>query len=154
MNTNSELVSNIRNNHANLYITEITNNDMKFLPEQHDGFVEYKRTLIDCTDKKAIQYATQMRWRITENIKHQCATYYIGVDDDGAIIGLTNDDIIACVTKIVSIAGTIDASITGIHIIHIGDLSIIKICVKIKKIKDNYLVDFNDDNIELVQTRA
>ena len=140
----SQLISDIKAIHPNLFVTETINNDIKFMPEQQDGFVEYKRTLIDCTNKKAIQYATQMRWRITENIKNQRAIYYIGVDDDGAIIGLTDQEIIGCITKIVSIANTIDASVYGVHIIHIGSLSIIKIFVKIKKISDNYMVDFEE----------
>lgn len=140
----SQLILAIKAIHSNLFVTETINNDIKFMPEQQDGFIEYKRTIIDCTDKKAIQYATQMRWRITENTKHQKATYFIGVDDDGAIIGLNDQEIIGCISKIVSIADTINASVYGVHIIHVGYSSIIKICVKIKKINDNYLVDFID----------
>ena len=81
---------------------------------------------------------------ISENLKNQCATYFIGVDDNGSIVGLTNEEIIGCVEKFVSIADTIGASIIGIQIIHVNNRSIIKLGVKIKKINDNYLVEFGD----------
>ena len=76
-----------------------------------------------------------------ENIKHQYAIYYIGVDDDGSIIGLDTDGITNSITHFIEIAQSISASITGINIIEIlGSTDadavsqfILKIGVKIKK---------------------
>lgn len=144
MNAKSDIVAKIKIKFPKLYVTEIIDNSMIFGPEKDNGYVEYKRTIVDCSNNKAEKYATQMRWRISENLKHQCATYYIGIDDDGTIIGLSDEDITECIDRFVHIAKTIDASITNIQIIHIEKFTIIRIIVKIKKIYNNYLVEFGD----------
>ncbi len=144
MNVNSSIVSQIKSKFPRLYVTETVNNNMTFGPEKDDGYIEYKRTIADCSDNKAQKYATQMRWRISENVRNQCATYFIGIDDDGTIVGLSDKEIMECVTRFVSIAKSINASIIGIQIIQISEFSIIRIIVKIKKIFDNYLVEFGD----------
>jgi GTPase len=141
---NIDIVTQIKTSFPKLYVTEVNDNNIIFDPEQDDGYVEYKRTIAHCSENKAEKYATQMRWRISENLRYQCATYYIGIDDDGTIIGLTNKEIMDCISRFVSIAKTISASITGIQIIHVNCLTIIRIIVKIKKISDNYLVDFGE----------
>lgn len=142
----SNIITEIKIKFPKLFVTETIDNDLTFGPEKTDGFVEYKRTLVDCNNTKAQKYATQMRWRITENIKSQCATYFIGIDDDGTIIGLTDEDIVNCVVRFVSIAQSISASIVGVQLIHINNFTIIKIGVKIKKIFDNFLVDFDGNS--------
>ena len=144
MNGSPNIIVQIKNLFPKLFVTEIVNDNMTFDPESDNGHIEYKRTIADCGDKKAEKYATQMRWRISENVRNQCATYYIGIDDDGTIVGLSNEEIIECVTQFVLISRTISASIIGVQIIHINEFSIIKIGVKIKKIQDNYLVEFGD----------
>ena len=144
MDINSTIINQIKSLYPKLYVTQIVENNLIFDAEKDNGSIEYKRTLVACDDKKAQQYATQMRWRITENIRHQCATYFIGIDDDGDIIGLSNEDIIECITCFVTIANLISASITGIQLIHINELTIIKIGVKIKKIQDDYYIEFDD----------
>ena len=144
MNTNSTIANHIKSLFPKLFVTEIVDNNLTFNAEKDNGFIEYKRTLVACDDKKAQQYATQMRWRITENIRHQCATYFIGIDDDGGIIGLSDNEIIECITCFVTIANLINASITAVQLIHIYELTIIKIGVKIKKIQDDYYIEFGD----------
>jgi len=144
MNGSPNIIVQIKNLFPKLFVTEIVNDNMTFDPESDNGHIEYKRTIADCGDKKAEKYATQMRWRISENVRNQCATYFIGIDDDGTIVGLSNEEIIECVTQFVLISRTISASIIGVQIIHINEFSIIKIGVKIKKIQDNYLVEFGD----------
>ena len=142
---NISLMDKIKDKFPKFYLKEVTNSDFKLKPENDDGYVEYKRTLVDCSEKKAAQYATQMQWRIKQNIKNQFATYYIGVDDDGTIIGLSEDDTFECLNKFVSIASTVGASIIGIEIIHINSVIVIQIKVRIKKAKDNYIVEFDQD---------
>ena len=143
----SEIINDLKSKFPKLFIKEITTNDLKFEPEVDEGSVEYKRTLANCTKNKIEKYASQMIWRINENFHKQCATYFIGVDDNGAIIGLSNDDIIACVTCFVSITKSIEASISAIHIIHVKELSIIKIGVRIKKLNTNFLVEFDESAV-------
>ena len=141
---NKKMVTLVKKKFPKLFVTEIIDNNLKFGPELDDGFIEYKRTLVDCSEIKVAKYATQMRWRIMENIRNHSATYFIGIDDNGSIIGLSNEEIIDCIVCFVSIAASINASITCIQITHVNDLTIIKIIVKIKKIKDNYLVEFGE----------
>ena len=139
----SNILSIIKQKFPKLFFTEMFTDKYILSAEKDEGFIEYKRTLADCDEKREQKYATQMRWRISENTKNQCATYFLGVDDDGTIIGLNHNEIYVCIEKFVQIASTIDASITGIHIIHVENLTILKIMVKIKKIICNYLVDFD-----------
>lgn len=138
------LMDRIKSTYPKLFITKMVDNQIKFKPENDIGYIEYKRTLIDCNIIKMQKYASQMRWRISENIKHQFATYYIGIDDDGSIVGLNNDEAFECVKNFVSITELIKASITEIQIINIYNSLIMKINVKIKKNINNYLSDFNE----------
>lgn len=140
------MIRQINTSYPKLYITEKTVDSINLNPEQDDGHIEYKRTLIHCNGKKIDKYATQMRWRITENVKNQIAIYYIGVDDDGSIHGLTDDNICDCIDRFVIIANKIDASIVSVQIIHITETmqKILKIRVKIKKIYDDCIYDFGE----------
>lgn len=146
MINDSNLILKIKNKYPKLYIREIIDDKLVFNEEKDYGFVEYKRILTDFDEKRAQKYATQMRWRILQNSKNQCATYYIGVDDDGTITGLTESEIEECIKNIVLVATTINASIVDVKIVHIKELTIVKIIIKNKKISDNYLFEF-DDNV-------
>lgn len=59
-------------------------------PEKEDGNIEYKRKLTDVTDSRIEHLASQMRYRCDEG-KSECI-YDIGVDDDGTMIGVTEDE--------------------------------------------------------------
>lgn len=145
MDNTSVLFQRIREKFPKFYLTEVINDSLKMSPENDDGYVEYKRTLIDCSDKKAEKYATQMQWRIKQNIKSQFATYYIGVDDDGEIVGLSDEDAFKCIDIFLSISSAIEASIIGIKLIRINNLVVVEIKVKLKKIKNDYLVEFEQN---------
>ena len=143
VNLNLDVISQIKSFYPKLFFKEIISfSDIKFPPENPNGPIEYKRTLSNCTPERGIKYATQMRWRITENKNNGLATYYIGLDDNGSIAGLSEEDMINSIHSFVYIASSIQASITYIQIICANNLSIMKIGVKIKKIKDNFLVEF------------
>lgn len=129
-----------------LYTENIINDDLKLDAESDNGYIEYKRTLVDCNSTKMENYATQMRWRITQNTK-QIATYYVGIDDSGCVIGLSIKDIILSIDNFYTITKIINASIIKIIVINVLDKLILKIFVKIKKkINDGFFVDFIDDN--------
>lgn len=138
-------MNNILKDHfPQLYFMFIVNDNLHFEKEPQTGHTEYKRTLVNCDESKIQQYATQMRWRISENDR-QIADYYIGVDDDGIIIGLSPEDIIKCVQQIINITKIIQASIMVIILITINNKTILHAKVKIKKkIVDNYQIDFID----------
>lgn len=59
-------------------------------PENHYGNVEYKRSLVDKSDNRIACIATQMRMRLHEG--HGEAIYVIGVDDDGSIVGVNDEE--------------------------------------------------------------
>lgn len=124
-----------------LYVVEKTDNKMVMSAENAEGYVEYKRDLKNCTIQKCQKYATQMRWRISENTKKSTATYYIGVDDNGEVRGLAESDVVETINVFLTIAGLIDASVVVVELIWVKEMVVIKAKVKIKNICNNYLVD-------------
>ena len=135
------IINQIKKQFPKFFVTEVTNDDLTFSPEKDNGFIEYKRKLDICTKDREEKYATQMVWRINQNIKSY-AVYFIGLDDDGTIIGISPCDIIDCIQKFASVAQSVNASIIDIQIINVKQSIIIKISPKIKKARSNFLVDF------------
>lgn len=142
MNINN-IIDQLKSIYPKLYITYDQNNHFMLDQENDMGCVEYKRTLVGCSEKKAEKYATQMRWRMSENIKESSAIYYIGVDDDGSLYKLTENDIMESIKQFVDITNKISTSIVNIHIIGVNNGAVVKIRVKNKKLKDNYMVVFD-----------
>lgn len=63
-------------------------------PEDDKGNIEYKLKLIDKNTDKLISLSCQMRYRMNEgenNNKHK-VIYYLGVRDNGEIVGLTDEE--------------------------------------------------------------
>lgn len=63
---------------------------LKMEPENDNGNIEYKLTLVGATNNKIEHLESQMRFRINEGNGE--AIYVIGVTDDGIIIGLTDTE--------------------------------------------------------------
>ncbi len=63
---------------------------MTLVPEQDDGNIEYKRKLSDDSPERIERLATQMRYRCNEG-GSECI-YNLGVDDDGTIVGITQQE--------------------------------------------------------------
>ena len=122
--------------YSKLYIKSSVNNDFTLDAEDDNGYIEYKRNMNNCSMDRISKYATQMLWRISENTKKPYAIYYIGVDDDGSIVGISLSDAIITVDNFVRVCENIQASITGIEIISVNNKNVIKIGVKMKKHKD------------------
>lgn len=59
-------------------------------PEKADGNVEYKTKLVDKTDERIEEIATQMRYRCDEGFGE--AMYVIGVADCGNLVGVDDDE--------------------------------------------------------------
>ena len=59
-------------------------------PERDDGNVEYKLKLTDDTESRVQRLATQMRYRCDEG-GSECI-YRLGVEDDGTMTGLTEEE--------------------------------------------------------------
>jgi len=141
--TSSSLFTTLKETYPKLYINQIRNDNLKLSQEDDSGFVEYKRTLVGCSGRKAEKYATQMRWRMSENTKNLSAVYYLGVDDDGTIYKLTETDFIESVQKFIEIMDKISASVVQMQVIDVKDDIVIKICIRNKRLKDNYIVEFD-----------
>lgn len=137
-----ELINHIRGINNKLFITQLIDDKFKLPPENDNGYIEYKRTLADCDQIKCEKYATQMQWRIMQNTKNNIAIYYIGVDDDGTLNGMTNEEIIGSINNILRIINIIEASVQSINIIYSNNTRILRINVKKKKLNDCYQIDF------------
>ncbi len=122
----------ILDNYPNIYVTTST---LSYLPSENNmGSVEYKRNLTDCDANKLDGYATQMIWRINQNSNNKGAKYYIGVDDNGDLLGMTEEDTITAMEKFTTIVEMIDAKITTLNLIQIEDKYILLFCVRLKKV--------------------
>jgi len=136
---NNTFVDSLKIKYPKLYFINSQQDDLQMKPEKDDGFIEYKRSLLDCNDLSIQQYATQMQWRILQNTKANFAIYYVGIDDNGSIVGLNIDEVMESIESFVKITNVIDASITFVNFITISDKTIIKFGVKNKKLSDAYL---------------
>ncbi|TRY96978.1 hypothetical protein DNTS_001417 [Danionella cerebrum] len=68
-----------------------TNDPPPFLPpEAEEGNIEYKLKLVNPTQYRFEHLATQLKWRLQEGRGE--AVYQIGVEDNGLLVGLTEDD--------------------------------------------------------------
>lgn len=104
--------------------TEIINNDIDnddifhfskisldmLEPENDDGNTEYKLRLTDLDDDKVNKRATQMKYRINEGMGE--AFYYIGVCDDGTILGINEEQYKESCLNLQKIASRIDCCVT------------------------------------------
>tara|TARA_A100001011_G_scaffold394642_1_gene487538 strand:- start:5200 stop:6810 length:1611 start_codon:yes stop_codon:yes gene_type:complete len=73
-------------------------------PEKEEGNIEYKLKLLDLSPGKISKIATQMRYRCTEG-GSECI-YVLGVEDDGTLIGMTNEEYNTTIKCIQSAANT------------------------------------------------
>jgi len=115
--------------------------------EVESGNTEYKRCLNDDSQQKLSKLATQMKWRILEALTHgkKSAIYYIGVDDNGEIVGLTNDQLKMSVKNLIGMTKHIRASVNKIIIIkyHMfgpngnleNEIQIVKALVKLNEVR-------------------
>ena len=59
-------------------------------PEKDDGNIEYKLSLCDIDDNIINKRITQMKYRLYEGNGE--ALYFIGVMDDGSLLGLSEEE--------------------------------------------------------------
>jgi GTPase len=80
-------------------------------PEPQEGNIEYKLKLVDKSEDRIEQLATQMRWRCSTEGNGECI-YNLGVEDDGSIVGLTSEEYSMTVDTIKKIANMNNYHIT------------------------------------------
>ena len=79
-------------------------------PEKEDGNIEYKLKLMNITPERIERLATQMRYRCTEG-GSECI-YILGVEDDGTMTGMTDDEYDSTIKCIQAAAQTNSYSVT------------------------------------------
>ncbi|CAJ0939076.1 unnamed protein product, partial [Mesorhabditis belari] len=78
-------------------------------PEMELGNVEYKAKLVNPSSSRLQHLITQMKWRLREGQGE--AIYEVGVEDNGAVSGLTDEEMAASLHTLKSMANAIDASV-------------------------------------------
>ncbi|XP_052354556.1 GTP-binding protein 2-like isoform X1 [Oncorhynchus keta] len=78
--------------------------------EAEEGNIEYKLKLIDPTQYRFEHLATQMKWRLQEGRGE--AVYQIGVDDNGMLVGLSEEDLRSSLKTLGRMAEKVGADIT------------------------------------------
>ncbi|EUB64375.1 GTP-binding protein 2 [Echinococcus granulosus] len=87
-----------------------TNNlPLNLPPEPEDGNIEYKLKLISPTPDRLEHLVTQMKWRLNEGGGQ--AIYRLGVDDNGAVTGLTAKEMSASLLTLYKMSQRL-----GVHI--------------------------------------
>lgn len=106
-------------------------------PENDTGNIEYKR-IIDTNDpNRLISLTTQMKYRLSESDNSDIAYYYVGINDDGSIYGLTNDELNKSIQTLSILARNINCEIDSFDITkHINNPRdqyakySVKVCIK------------------------
>ncbi|KAK0134073.1 GTP-binding protein 2 [Merluccius polli] len=79
-------------------------------PEAEEGNIEYKLKLVSPTPQRFEHLATQLKWRLQEGGGE--AVYQIGVEDNGMLVGLSQDDMKASLHTLQRMAEKVGADIT------------------------------------------
>ncbi|KAL0269757.1 UNVERIFIED_CONTAM: hypothetical protein PYX00_007387 [Menopon gallinae] len=82
-------------------------------PEPQAGNIEYKLKLINPSKTRFQHLVTQMKWRLREGQGE--AIYEIGVEDDGALAGLQNGDLVASLQTLEQMAIKLGAACTTLR---------------------------------------
>ena len=85
------------------------NGDIILPPEIESGNKEYKLKIIPDNEFRLEQLASQMKWRLNEG--NGIAYYYIGIDNDGTISGICNEDFSISIKNLNKIVKFINAKI-------------------------------------------
>lgn len=87
-----------------------SNNPPYLPPEAEEGNIEYKLKLVSPTQYRFEHLATQMKWRLQEGRGE--AVYQIGVEDNGMLVGLSEEDMRASLKTLQKMAEKVGADIT------------------------------------------
>ncbi|XP_051507468.1 GTP-binding protein 2-like isoform X2 [Myxocyprinus asiaticus] len=85
-------------------------NNSCLLLQVEEGNIEYKLKLVNPTQYRFEHLATQMKWRLQEGRGE--AVYQIGVEDNGLLVGLSEDDMRASLKTLHRMAEKVGADIT------------------------------------------
>ena len=84
------------------------NNIHLFLPPEDDeGCIEYKWSLVNINKARRAKISSQMRWRVKVASDINSALYVLGVHDGGELTGLDRKDILASYANLMECATTV-----------------------------------------------
>jgi GTPase len=113
---------------------------IKLEPESYYGNVEYKRNIITMCKERIYQLTTQLLFRLNEG--DGVCYYYLGVDDDGTIYNISEDELNKSIDNLKMMVKSINCEIESI----INDNNYVKI--KIVKLESN--LNFKEIRVLLV----
>ncbi|XP_048865628.1 GTP-binding protein 2-like isoform X2 [Brienomyrus brachyistius] len=90
--------------------TKPSNNPPYLPPEAEEGNIEYKLKLVNPTQYRFEHLATQLKWRLQEGRGE--AVYQIGVEDNGLLVGLSEEEMRASLRTLRRMAEKVGADIT------------------------------------------
>jgi len=79
-------------------------------PEIEAGPVEYKRSLVNPSGERLNHLTSQLKWRLREGQGE--ALYEIGVEDDGAALGLSDEDMAKSIKNLIEMASRLNAEVS------------------------------------------
>ncbi len=97
-------------------------------PEVEEGNVEYKRVLINIDNTRLEQLATQMNWRLAEGSNE--AIYYLGVNDNGSVYNMTQDEKYETLNNFKLLVGKTNAEIISFNEIESNGVKYFKIQIR------------------------
>lgn len=100
-------------------MSEENNNIKIYQPEKDNGNVEYKRKILDNSTEKIEKLASQMRYRVEEGSGE--AIFALGIDDDGTVLGVTDEEYELTVNVLKNSAQKNNYSINVITTVNLDD---------------------------------
>jgi len=111
----------------------------KLSPEVEFGNIEYKKELLINTDHKINKLGTQMLYRLYQGFGY--VIYYLGVTDDGEIVGLFEKDLSKSFELLQKVSKKIDAELIHFNKMEAKDADKFYMKIVFKKTLNN-LFDF------------
>jgi GTPase len=105
-------------------------------PEIEEGNKEYKRFILNLSPHRFEQLVSQMKWRLEEG--EGIAYYFIGVEDDGSIYGISNIEFKNSIKNINKLVKKCKGKIDNVDKIKINDIFYYKVKLISQKIDDKF----------------
>ena len=116
---------------------------MKLQPEVEYGNKEYKLKIINKENDRLEKLASQLKWRLNEGNGE--ALYYIGVNDDGSVVGLNSDELKETIMNIKKMCEKINSKIISTQ--KINKYYLLKIRFIENKIKSKRILFIGPHNV-------
>lgn len=115
--------------------TKMNFDDGVLPPEPQLGNIEYKLKLVNPTKQRFEHLVTQMKWRLREGQGE--AIYEIGVSDNGALEGLTDEDMQTSLNTLTEMAEKLGASSDVLRVKRIKSGQVVVAEVLVRKVPDD-----------------